>query len=146
MKVIQDCSFYFLALGYTACQALAQTSQAAESTDVVSVQDAPAGLSQPDAVGNYNWYGCRTEATNGRALRLFDFADDEMTLESCRAFCDDKGTIFFGTEYGRECYCGEALNGDSTERPAGECGMVCAGDRGQFCGAGDRLSVYRLPV
>lgn len=142
MKVIQDCSFYFLALGYTACRALAQSSQSAESTDVVSVQDAPAGLSQPDAVGNYNWYGCRTEATNGRALKLFNFADDDMTLESCRAFCDGKGTIFFGTEYGRECYCGNKFEKGSVEAPDSDCSTLCAGDNKYFCGNGGRLSVY----
>ena len=102
--------------------------------------------SQPAEVGGYAWFGCWAETGDGaaRALPGRSYADDRVTLDACAGFCE--GSAFFGAEYGRECYCGEALNGDSTERPAGECGMVCAGDRGQFCGAGDRLSVYRLPV
>ena len=102
--------------------------------------------SQPPTVGGYAWFGCWEETGGGaaRALAGRSYADDGMTLDTCAGFCE--GSAFFGGEYGRECYCGEALSGDSEERGPSECGMVCAGNRRQFCGAGNRLSVYRLSV
>ncbi len=89
----------------------------------VSAADSPTTPFQPDFVGNYTWYGCRTEATNIRALNSFSFADDSLTLESCRAFCDSKGTIFFGAEYGRECYCGQKFEKGSVDAPDSDCSI-----------------------
>lgn len=107
------------------------------SAPLVTSQDCP---SQPDAVGDWTWLGCYTEATASRALSGKTTANDDMTLEDCAAFCDDY--TYFGTEYGRECYCGDRFNAGSTLRDDSECNMKCAGSECNFCGAGDRLSVY----
>ncbi|KAL2756276.1 hypothetical protein ACRALDRAFT_1063738 [Sodiomyces alcalophilus JCM 7366] len=96
----------------------------------------------PDSVGSYDWYGCQTEATGARALSAATFADDDMTLAACQAFCD--GYTYFGTEYARECYCGNHFNTGSQPAPVAECNMPCAGDPSQLCGAGNRLSVYAV--
>lgn len=107
--------------------------------------NATGGASQPPAVGGYAWFGCRSEAGAGagaRTLAAKSYAGDEMTLDACAGFCEGFG--FFGAEYGRECYCGDALSESSEEKNATECDMVCAGDKKQLCGAGDRLSVYKL--
>ncbi|KAH9996954.1 WSC domain-containing protein [Xylariaceae sp. FL0662B] len=104
-----------------------------------SAQDAP---TQPSDIANYIWYGCQTEATNARALSMYTYADDAMTLESCQAFCSGKGTSYFGLEYARECYCGNAFETGSVSAPETDCSMVCAGDPSEYCGAGNRLSVY----
>ncbi|KAI1166949.1 WSC domain-containing protein [Nemania serpens] len=104
----------------------------------------PTGPSQPARIDNYNWYGCRTEATGTRALDEFSYADDDMTLDSCLDFCSTKGTAFFGTEYGRECYCGSTLQRGSVSAPASDCSRPCGGDPLQYCGNGNRLSVYLL--
>lgn len=101
-----------------------------------------AGPSQPLVVADYNWYGCQTEATNIRALSLFTYADDAMTLDSCQTFCSGKGTTYFGVEYARECYCGNKFETGSVQAPASDCSMLCAGDQTEYCGAGNRLSVY----
>lgn len=100
----------------------------------------PTGPSQPAEIGNYNWYECRTEATGARALSGATFAADTMTLEDCRTFCS--AYTYFGVEYARECYCGNSFNAGSVTRPASECSMTCAGNPFQYCGAGNRLSVY----
>ncbi|KAI0175889.1 hypothetical protein GGR52DRAFT_334817 [Hypoxylon sp. FL1284] len=101
-----------------------------------------AAPSQPSTIANYNWYGCQTEATNIRALSLFTYADDAMTLDSCQTFCSGKGTTYFGVEYARECYCGDKLETGSAEAPASDCNMACAGEASEYCGGSDRLSVY----
>ncbi|KAI5866960.1 putative glyoxal oxidase [Durotheca rogersii] len=102
----------------------------------------PAAPVQPLVVGNYNWYGCQTEATGIRALSLFTYADDTMTLDSCQAFCSEKGTAYFGVEYARECYCGNKFERGSTKAPDSDCNMLCAGNPAEYCGSGNRLSVY----
>ncbi|KAJ9148434.1 WSC domain-containing protein [Pleurostoma richardsiae] len=100
----------------------------------------PSGPTQPAAVAGYAWYGCRTEGTAGRALSAASYAADDVTLESCAAFCADY--TYFGAEYGRECYCGDSFAAGSVAAPDGDCSMTCAGDSKEYCGAGDRLSVY----
>ncbi|KAH6634407.1 glyoxal oxidase-like protein [Chaetomium sp. MPI-SDFR-AT-0129] len=98
------------------------------------------GPSQPASIGDYDWYGCRTEATGSRALSAATFASDTMTLEDCQTYCS--AYTYFGVEYARECYCGNSFNAGSKAAPAGDCSMTCMGDAEQYCGAGDRLSVY----
>ncbi|RYP78808.1 hypothetical protein DL770_006817 [Monosporascus sp. CRB-9-2] len=143
MKAIRTVSVLpFLILFYSSSLSAAQNAGPSASTTSSSAPPAPTAPFQPDVVGNYNWYGCRTEATGIRALRLFGFADDSMTLESCRDFCDSRGTIFFGAEYGRECFCGNEFEAGSVDAPDSDCSMLCAGDEWNFCGNGNRLSVY----
>jgi hypothetical protein len=92
------------------------------------------------AGGSWAFKSCYTEGTNSRALTEASYADDKMTLESCASFCSAWG--YFGTEYGRECYCGNGFAAGSVVTDGKECGMGCAGDGGELCGAGGRLSVY----
>jgi hypothetical protein len=75
-----------------------------------------------------------------RALSAATFASDDMTLEACQAYCS--AYTYFGVEYGRECYCGNSFNAGSTLAPAADCSMTCPGAPTQYCGAGNRLSVY----
>ena len=63
-----------------------------------------------------------------------------MTLEACQAFCS--AYTYFGVEYSRECYCGNSFNAGSVAAPATDCSMTCMGAPSQYCGAGNRLSVY----
>lgn len=96
---------------------------------------------QPAAAGNFVLVGCQTEGNATRALSGSLVAQDDMTNEVCAGLCKDYE--YFGTEYGRECYCGNALASSSLVAPAAECRMLCAGSNTQYCGAGDRLSVYK---
>lgn len=69
-----------------------------------------------------------------------------MTLEMCAGSC--AGFKYFGVEYGRECYCGDAFNAaaGSVAAPGGDgdCSFLCPGDQLEFCGAGWRMSSYVL--
>ncbi|CAI4216450.1 unnamed protein product [Parascedosporium putredinis] len=50
--------------------------------------------------------------------------------------------VVFGLEYGQECFCGNSFNSGSIAAPITDCNMPCAGNPFEFCGAGNRLSVY----
>ncbi|KAK3308814.1 uncharacterized protein B0T15DRAFT_411620 [Chaetomium strumarium] len=117
-------------------------STTATRTSASATATPTATLAVKPTVGAYSFVGCQTEATGMRALSEKGYADDSMTLESCAAYCS--GFTYFGTEYGRECYCGNSLNAGSKPAPVTECNMVCAGDATEYCGAGNRLELYRL--
>lgn len=63
-----------------------------------------------------------------------------MTLQSCAQNCTNYD--FFGTEYGRECYCGYKLNA-TLRAVESSCNTPCSGNSSQVCGSGGRLSVYQ---
>ncbi|KAI1310047.1 heme peroxidase [Xylaria venustula] len=95
-----------------------------------------------ETLGNFTLVGCNTEPTAAgvRALSGASYVYDGMTLESCMTNCT--GYYYFGTEYGRECYCGNKLSPSSTNVTLDECNIVCSGDKTEYCGAGDRLELY----
>ncbi|KAK7969552.1 WSC domain-containing protein [Apiospora saccharicola] len=112
---------------------------ATKTTTAAAAPTAPTGPVQPPSVGNYVWYGCQLEV-GGRTLQLANYADNGMTIESCYNFCSGKGATYFGTEYGRECYCGNNFQLGPKPAPASDCSMPCAGNPNELCGNGDRLS------
>ncbi|KAH8899451.1 WSC-domain-containing protein [Thozetella sp. PMI_491] len=94
--------------------------------------------------GTWNYNGCYLDNVNNqRTLKNLNTAADTTTLESCATFC--AGYNFFGTEYGRECYCGYTLNA-TLKASAADCSTACAGNSTELCGAGSRLSVYNNTV
>jgi WSC domain len=120
---------------------ISSTLGATPSISGTSVATAtPTGPSIKQTVGSYSYYGCQTESTTGRALDGASLASDSMTLELCKATC--AGYTYWGTEYGRECYCGDFFGAGSIAAPATDCSFLCPGDSTEYCGAGNRLSVY----
>ncbi|KAB5547350.1 WSC domain-containing protein [Coniochaeta sp. 2T2.1] len=122
---------------------VSSTSTPATSTTSTSTSSsattAPT-LSHKSKVGGYSLVGCWAEGQGIRALTGATYADDTMTLEMCAANC--AGFAYWGTEYGRECYCGMALDITSVAAPLEDCNMVCGGNEYQYCGAGNRLELY----
>lgn len=91
---------------------------------------------------SWEYQGCYTDVA-GRTLNGASYADgDEMTIESCIAFCADKGFPYAGTEYSVECFCGSSLAAGAEEVDDAVCNMPCSGDATQPCGAGSRLSLF----
>jgi len=73
-----------------------------------------------------------------------NFEDDvNMTNQECIAHCAALGFPLAGTEYDRECYCGQYLN-QTDHQPAGgnNCQYSCFGDKTQMCGGSWQISVY----
>ncbi|KAF2475461.1 heme peroxidase [Lindgomyces ingoldianus] len=96
-------------------------------------------------VNGYSYIGCYSEGSTGRALSDSQTANNAMTVEACANFCN--GATYFGVEYGQECYCGGVLNAGSVNQSATDCSMTCAGNSTEYCGAGNRLNIYKkIPV
>jgi WSC domain. len=114
---------------------------------------APAHTPVPvnEEVTHYVSQGCWTEAIGVRTLNGASVVSSLMTIYSCGNFCLNNGFLYFGLEYGSECWCGNMINDQSVigeEEGAmsvleSECNMPCAGNSEEDCGAGNRLSVYR---
>ena len=84
------------------------------------------------------YLGCFIDPGNPRALPDKVVSSNEMTARVCQNTC--KGYRYFGTEYGRECWCGN--HRPTRPAPASDCSFGCTGDDDEYCGAGHRLSVY----
>jgi hypothetical protein len=91
-------------------------------------------------ITDYGYKGCYTDDVYNRVLTTSKPGDDSMTVQKCASAC--AGSHYFGTQYGRECYCGDSFAGDTKIVDQGECSMKCGGNGGQFCGAWARLSLY----
>ncbi|MCJ1414010.1 hypothetical protein MMC32_000335 [Xylographa parallela] len=101
-----------------------------------------------NSTGSYNYAGCFSEATTGRALsaRIPPAPADGFTIELCAAAC--QGYQYFGMEYSNECYCGNTLgygsvNQASTDPNTNGCSMICAGNATEYCGGPGRLDLYQ---
>ncbi|KAE8454316.1 hypothetical protein EG329_005241 [Mollisiaceae sp. DMI_Dod_QoI] len=101
-------------------------------------------LAIKQTIGTYTFQGCFTEGTGIRALTgavIYDY--NGMTLENCAANCT--GWTYWGVEYGGECYCGNSLNTGSALAPTqADCSFTCPGNKYEYCGAGNRLEMYKL--
>ncbi|KXJ84959.1 carbohydrate-binding WSC, partial [Microdochium bolleyi] len=106
--------------------------------------DKPKVLSPPKSpatVGAYQYAGCYKDNQGAKAMSVGKPGGSTLTLEKCAAACS--GYNYFGTEYASECTCANVLIGTGNSKTAeSECSMTCSGDPAQFCGDGNRLSLY----
>ncbi|KAH8881499.1 WSC-domain-containing protein, partial [Thozetella sp. PMI_491] len=105
--------------------------------------------------GSSGWVGCYTEAsaTGGasRTLGGASYASNNMSLKACEKFCISEGmkTVqktpfkYWGTEYGRECYCGDTVSKGATKVDKRECQQACLGNKHDVCGGALLVSIYQ---
>lgn len=87
--------------------------------------------------------GYITEPAGARALSGRSAASPSaMTLAGCGAFCFGSGFKYYGTEYGSECWCGDAVHANATAVAAEGCAMKCSGAAGEVCGGARLISVF----
>ncbi|KAF0320781.1 WSC domain-containing protein [Colletotrichum asianum] len=87
----------------------------------------------------WTYKGCYTDGP-ARQLARASYADPSMTEESCVNFCQEHGFPVAGVEYSSECWCDYRIPAE--RRPETDCNMVCSGDSTEYCGAGNRLTVF----
>ncbi|KAL8712650.1 MAG: hypothetical protein Q9220_003181 [cf. Caloplaca sp. 1 TL-2023] len=90
---------------------------------------------------SWNYLGCNLDVPSPRALSNLSWAGDGLTVERCAEYC--AGLIYFGVEFGRECYCGDSINTYSANGGEEACDTPCNGNASQICGGVGALSVYQ---
>lgn len=87
----------------------------------------------------FAYESCWKDLVSARALGDDPTASDDMTVERCAGVC--ASYAYFGVEYTTQCFCGNVLSG--TSAPETECSYVCGGDGKEWCGAAERMNLYR---
>ena len=78
-----------------------------------------------------------------RILSAYGTSASNMTQEICVGTCAGKGYRYAGTEYGVQCFCDNVLRANQTGLVGdGQCNMLCGGNAGEYCGAGNRVGVW----
>jgi len=105
-----------------------------------------------ETANGFAFVGCAPEASNAddgpaRTLTGSLLADDAMTDGECVAFCASEGYTYAGTEYTRECWCGNSVapgrEPQTTLASLDNCNYPCGGNASQFCGGNSWLSLYQ---
>ena len=92
-------------------------------------------------VGSYVSHGCYPEATAGRLLGGPSYTNATgMTVESCVTFCAANNSPYAGLEFASQCFCGTGLSTNATS--TNSCGMICSGNRLEYCGGRALLNIY----
>lgn len=100
----------------------------------------------PDPTGDsadaYEYKGCFVDDGKNRVHSGTAYKEiPTMTSQDCNDLC--KGSPFFATEFGNQCFCG-MLGDDYDALGDGVCNFDCAGDPLQTCGGRDAMSVYGM--
>ncbi|ETN43624.1 uncharacterized protein HMPREF1541_02783 [Cyphellophora europaea CBS 101466] len=99
-------------------------------------------------ISGYAFQGCYTDI-GPRTLQGYSFSNGNMSQELCVSTCAAKDFKVAGAEYAEQCFCGtevliSADGKGGMKVQNGECAMPCKGDGSEWCGAGNRLSIWAM--
>ncbi|KAL0956983.1 hypothetical protein HGRIS_003084 [Hohenbuehelia grisea] len=97
----------------------------------------------PRKVDTWKYAGCYVDnpASDLRVLERNVAIPAGVTVEYCTKACKSAGFQVAGMEFGTECWCAHTFDADQAQET--DCHMACAGDHREYCGAPDRLTIYR---
>lgn len=107
-----------------------------------------AGTSGHTITGNWNgwtYQGCWTNQAPLTPLALPTLLYDNTgnSIEGCTSGCQGSGFAIAGLQNGTQCFCGNALSGQSAVLIVdGACRLPCPGNLGEVCGGYSRLSIF----
>ena len=112
------------------------------STTGTSATSTPTASTVATLPKGWKSYGCYVDGTYGRILNNQQPDNAKLTVESCVATCIGLGYGIAGMEYGVQCFCDSFTRNQAALTTNDQCNMACAGNSSEFCGAGNRVSVY----
>lgn len=65
-----------------------------------------------------------------------------MTPAFCAEVCGLSNYLYFGVEYGNECWCDNSIPSRAVLTDPSECNFPCAGDSSQMCGGTLALNLW----
>ncbi|CAL4109821.1 unnamed protein product [Meganyctiphanes norvegica] len=87
--------------------------------------------------------GCFVDSRDKRILRGHGMQLKHNTPALCVDVCFQRGYMFAGVQYGKECFCGNDELPEHDNVPEGDCSMDCVGDNKIKCGGYLRISIYQ---
>lgn len=119
------------------------TAAASTTTTTTTATSSVATVTSTATIGNWTYAGCYIDNAYGRILQVNPGNSDTLTVESCVNTCQGLGYTVAGAEYSTQCFCGNAIiNGAQLASSDSQCNMACGGNSSEFCGAGNRMSIY----
>ncbi|TGZ81697.1 WSC-domain-containing protein [Ascodesmis nigricans] len=100
----------------------------------------PKSYSSDMSSKGWTYVGCAFDDRNNRIFSERTYSND-MTIEKCIDHCSGKGFSHVGLQYRNECYCGNNIN--KKFLGSVQCTMDCVGNKNQYCGGSQKLSVYK---
>jgi WSC domain len=123
----------FLATNTTSSSSNSTTSSAPAATGTANNSTLPAG---------WGYKGCYIDGANGRDMNYQQPDNSTLTIESCVQTCIGLGYSVAGAEYSTQCFCDDFIRNGANLTADTDCSMTCSGNSSEFCGAGNRLSIY----
>lgn len=108
----------------------------------------PVTVQKTGLPGNWQYQGCLTDSAQNRALMYMTYWPTNNTNVHCLNLCAQYGYGAGGTEFGEQCFCGDAstvIASGATIQPDTDCNIVCPGTNkatSYYCGGGNRISYY----
>jgi hypothetical protein len=88
----------------------------------------------------FAWHGCYQDTIKTRVLSDVYVVDDKMTSSKCSRIC--QGYRYSGTEIGKECFCGNTMNGNPARVSSAGCMTACGGGGGEYCGGSLKVNIF----
>jgi len=86
--------------------------------------------------------GCWSDDPSARLLHDFEASVSPLTVEACIDTCNAKGLALAGVEFGQECFCGNAIEGDQGLISRSSCDTACTGNSKELCGGANAINLY----
>uniref|UniRef100_A0A8R1DHR7 protein xylosyltransferase n=2 Tax=Caenorhabditis japonica TaxID=281687 RepID=A0A8R1DHR7_CAEJA len=88
--------------------------------------------------------GCFADKKEARVLNDFEYKfPQQNSKETCRKHCYKAGFVYYGLEFGHECFCGNDLT-NSTKIDDKECQTYrCPNSNDEFCGGFNAVEIFR---
>ncbi|ELU41792.1 glycoside hydrolase family 16 protein [Rhizoctonia solani AG-1 IA] len=87
--------------------------------------------------------GCITDAEAPNRVLSDHHTDTGMNTASCIKSCAANGYKLAGTQFGKECWCGNSLAAaGGAGQSSNGCDMSCAGDASQVCGGNYHMNLF----
>ena len=71
------------------------------------------------------------------------YKGNDNTPEKCESTCRVAGYLYFGLQYGKECFCGNTI-AHNEKKSEFDCNRKCTGDNSRICGGFFRQSLFKI--
>jgi hypothetical protein len=127
----------------TLTKSISSSSTVSSPSLTKSASSSPTTTSPAFQPAGWKYAGCYQD-TDARVINDEPYANvSPMSNLNCVTHCKNNGWTIAGTEYARQCFCGNSVHG-AKKIAESNCNMACNGDSKDICGGPNALSVYSV--